>query len=48
MTFVYSFTINGYDVTLTIEFFPHIIVIKDSSLELTDAESENMDISLNL
>ena len=24
---VYSFTIVGYDVTVTIEFFPHIIVL---------------------
>ena len=38
--FTYSFTTNGYDVTITIEFFPHIIVLEDSSSELTDDESE--------
>ena len=47
MTFVYSFTINGYDVTVTIDFFPPYCCV-DSSLELTDAESENVDISPNL
>ena len=46
--FTYSFTINGYDVTVTIEFFPHIVVLEDSSLELTDDEFENVDISLSL
>ena len=44
MIFTYLFTINGYDVTITIEFFPHIIVLEDSSLELTDDESESVDI----
>ena len=44
MIFTYPFTINGYDVTITIEFFPHIIVLEDSSLELTDDESESVDI----
>ena len=48
MIFTYSFTINGYDVTVTIKFFPHIIVLEDSSLELTDDESESVDIFLNL
>ena len=48
MIFTYSFTINGYDATITIEFFLHIIVLEDSSLELTDDESENVDISLSL
>ena len=33
MVFVYSFTIEGYDMTVTIEFFSHIIVLEDSSLE---------------
>ena len=46
--FTYSFTINGYDVTITIEFFPHIVVLEDSSPELTDNEFENIDISLSL
>ena len=48
MIFTYSFTINGYDVTVIIEFFPHIVVLEDSSLELTDDESKSVDISLNL
>ena len=29
--FTYLFTINGYDVIITIEFFPHIIVLEDFS-----------------
>ena len=48
MIITYSFTINGYDVTVTIEFFPHIVVLEDSSLELTDDESESVDVSLDL
>ena len=48
MIYTYSFTINGYDVTVTIEFFPHIVVLEDSSPNLKDDESENVDISLNL
>ena len=48
MIFTYSFTINGYDVTVTIEFFPHIVVLEDSSLELTDDEFESVGISLDL
>ena len=48
MLFTYSFTIDGYDVTVTIEFFPHIVVLKDSFSELTDDESENVDVFLNL
>ena len=48
MIFTYSFTINGYNVTITIEFFSHIVVLEDSSPELTDDESESVDIFLNL
>ena len=48
LIFIYSFTINGYDVTVTIEFFPHIVVLEDSSPKLTDDESESVDIFLNL
>ena len=48
MIFTYSFTINGYEVTVTIKFFPHIVVLEDSSPELTDDESKNIDISLSL
>ena len=46
--FTYSFTINGYDVTVTIEFFPHIVVLEDFSPELTDNESESVNVSLDL
>ena len=46
--FIYSFTIEGCDVIVTIEFFPHIIVLEDSSSELTVDEFENMDTSLDL
>ena len=48
MIFTYSFTINGYDVIVTIEFSSYIVVLEDSSLELTDDESESVDISLDL
>ena len=48
MIFTYSFTINGYDVTVIIEFFPRVVVLEDSSPELTDDEFENIDISLSL
>ena len=48
MIFTYSFTMNGYDVTVIIEFFPHIVVLEDFSPELTDDEFENIDISLSL
>ena len=46
--FTYSFTITGYDVIVTIEFFPHIVVLEDFSPELTDNESESVDVSLDL
>ena len=46
--FTYSFTINGYDVTVTIEFSPHIVVLEDFSPELKDNESESVDFSLDL
>ena len=48
MMFTYSFTINGYDVTVTIEFFPHIVVLEDFSPELMDNEFESADVSLGL
>ena len=48
MIFTYSFTFNDYDVTVTIEFFPHIVVLEDSSPELTDDESESVNLLLNL
>ena len=46
MIFTYSFTIDGYDITVTIEFFPHIVVLEDSSSELTNDKSKSVDISL--
>ena len=48
MIFTYSCTINSYDVIITIEFFPHIVVLEDSFPELTDDESESVDIFFNL
>ena len=48
MIVTYSFTINGYDATVTIEFFPHIVVLEDSSPKLMDDESESVDFSLDL
>ena len=48
MIFTYSFTIDGYDVTVTIEFFPHIVVLENSSLEPMDDESKSVDLFLNL
>ena len=48
MVFVYLLTIEGYDVTVTIEYFPHIIVLEDSSLESIDDEFEDVDTFLNL
>ena len=48
MIFTYLFTIDGYDVTVTIKFFPHIVVLEDSFSELTDDESENVDVFFNL
>ena len=42
--FTYSFTINGYDVTVIIDFFPHIVVLEDFS----DDESESVDVSFDL
>ena len=49
MIFVNSFTIEGYDVIVTIEFFPHVIILEDSSsLEPTDDDFEDADTFLNL
>ena len=44
--FVYSFTIEGYDVIVSIEFFSHVIVLDDSSLEPVDDDFEDADIFL--
>ena len=48
MIFIYSFTINGYDVPVIIEFFPHNVVLEDFSPELRDNEFESVDVSLDL
>ena len=48
MIFIYSFTIKGYDVIVTIEFFPHIIVLEDSYPKSMDDEFEDVDTFLNL
>ena len=48
MMFTYSFTINDYDVTVIIEFFPYIVVLEDFSPVLTNNESESVDVSLDL
>ena len=48
MIFIYSFTIKGYDVTVTIEFLPHIIVLEDSYPKSMDDEFENVDTFLYL
>ena len=46
--FIYSFTIEGYNVIVTIKFFLHIIVLENSSPEPMDDEFENVDTFLNL
>ena len=48
IVFVYSFTIEDYDVIVTIEFFPHIVILEDSSLEPMNDEFEDIDVFLNL
>ena len=47
--FVYSFTIKGYNVIITIEFFLHVLVLEDFfSLEPMDDDFGDVDIFLNL
>ena len=48
MVFVYSFTIEGYDVIVTIEFFPYVIVLEDSSPKPMDDDFEDAATFLNL
>ena len=49
IVFVYSFTIKGYNVIITIEFFPHVLVLEDLfSLELMDDDFGDVDTLLNL
>ena len=47
--FVYSFTIEGYDVLIIIEFFSHVVVLEDFfSLEPIDDDFGDVDTLLNL
>ena len=49
IVFVYSFTIEGYNVIITIEFFPHVLVLEDFfSLEPMDDDFGDVDTHLNL
>ena len=48
MVFVYSFTIEGYDVIVTIEFFLYVIVLEDSSPKPMDDDFEDVATFLNL
>ena len=49
IVFVYSFTIEGYNVIVTIEFFPHALVLEDFfSLEPMDDDFGDVDTFLNL
>ena len=47
--FVYSFTIEGYNIIITIECFLHVLVLEDFiSLELMDDDFGDVDTLLNL
>ena len=47
--FVYSFTIEGYNVIVTIEFFPQVLVLEDFfSLEPMGDDFGDVDNLLNL
>ena len=49
IVFVYSFTIEGYNVIVTIEFFPHVLVLEDFfSLEPMNDDFGDIDTLLNL
>ena len=48
MVFVYSFTIEGYVVIVTIEFFLYVIVLEDSSPKPMDDDFEDAATFLNL
>ena len=48
MVFVYWLTIEGYDVIVTIEFFPHVIVLEDTSPEPENYDFEDANTFLNL
>ena len=48
--FVYSFTIEGYNVFVTIEFSPHIIILLEDffSMDPMDDDFGDLDTLLNL
>ena len=47
--FVCSFTIEGYNVIIAIEFFPHVLVLEDFfSLEPMGDDFGDLDTLLNL
>ena len=47
--FVYSFTIEGYNIIITIECFLHVLVLEDLfSLEPMDDDFRDVDTLLNL
>ena len=48
MIFVYLFTIESYDIIVTIEFFPHVIALEDSSQEPADNDFEDAATFLNV
>ena len=49
IVFVYSFTIEGYNVIITIDFFRHVLVLEDFfSLEPMDDDFGYVDTFLNL
>jgi len=49
IVFVYSFTIEGYNVIITIEFFSDVLILEDFfSLEPMDDDFGDVDTHLNL
>ena len=49
IVFVYSFTIEGYNVIVTIEFFPEVLILEDFfSLEPLDDDFGDVDTLLKL
>ena len=49
IVFVYCFTIEGYNVFVTIEFFPHVVIMEDFlSMCPSDEDFVDVDDLLNL
>ena len=47
--FVYSFTIEGYNVIVTIEFFLHVVILEEFfSMDSLDDDFGDVDTLLNL